>query len=347
MDYKKEKCKCRICGCEDAFITRDADGEREYKECPICGNYIFPLSSIYLLDDRYGYTQGEKYDKTKLAYYLYHNKQFERSAFIGTDAAFEQYKRYNPESVSFLVAPETVGNWYPKTFEERINLSLMSWVKQSKFMGDPVRIGDKEFTPLFFLHNTIGSEEWKREVKFIIRYLGNEGLLEYPISGEQFNTFIVRLEQYHYANMTLSAKAWGKVYDLQKRKANNKSAFVAMKFGDETRDLREKIKDGIRAAGYEPRIMDEIEHNHQIVPEMLYEIKNSRFVVAELSYHNNGAYYEAGFAHGLGKEVIHICSEEALKHDLHFDVEQVSTVVYKDISEIPEKLEKRIRATII
>jgi len=66
-----------------------------------------------------------------------------------------------------------------------------------------------------------------------------------------------------------------------------------MKFGEETKELREKIKEGLK--GFNVRIMDEIEHNHQIVPEMLYEIRNSRFVIAELSHHNNGAYYEAGY----------------------------------------------------
>ena len=78
-----------------------------------------------------------------------------------------------------------------------------------------------------------------------------------------------------------------------------------------------------------------------------YEIKNSRFVIAELSHHNNGAYYEAGYAYGLNKEVIHICSEEALNNELHFDVKQVNTITYKNVDEIPEKLKRRIKATII
>ena len=98
--------------------------------------------------------------------------------------------------------------------------------------------------------------------------------------------------------------------------------------------------------GFNVRIMDEIEHNHQIVPEMLYEIRNSRFVIAELSHHNNGAYYEAGYALGLGKEVIHICDKKELKSGLHFDVAQVNTIFYDSIDEIPEKLRKRIEATI-
>lgn len=343
----KEKCKCRFCGCEDAFIAQDADGEREYIECPICGNYIVPFSSAYLFDEIYGDAYGKKYDKPKLVSYLYHNKVHERYAFVGTDSAFEQYRRYNPQSVAFLVDPNNVENWYPKTFEERINYILLLWAKKSNFIGESLQIGVNELNPFFFLVNKVRTHKWDQEIRFIVRYLGNDGLIEHPILDEKMNAYIAGLKTIDFTSFTLSAKAWGRIYKLQKDKASNKNVFVAMKFGDATYDLREKIKEGIREAGYEPRIMDEIEHNHQIVPEMLYEIKNSRFVVAELSHHNNGAYYEAGFAYGQDKEVIHICSEEALKSDLHFDVAQINTIVYKDIDELPEKLRKRIQATII
>ena len=92
--------------------------------------------------------------------------------------------------------------------------------------------------------------------------------------------------------------------------------------------------------------MDEIEHNHQIVPEMLYEIRQARFVIAELTGHNNGAYYEAGYALGLGKDVIHVCKSEQFGTDGHFDVKQVNTVLWDNETELAEKLAKRIKATI-
>ncbi len=117
-----------------------------------------------------------------------------------------------------------------------------------------------------------------------------------------------------------------------------------MKFGDETINLRKKLKEGIESAGFHARIMDEIEHNQQIVPEMLYEIRNSRYVIAELSHHNNGAYYEAGYALGNGKEAIHICQNEELKKGVHFDVAPINMITYDSIDELPEKIKKRIQA---
>ena len=147
---------------------------------------------------------------------------------------------------------------------------------------------------------------------------------------------------------TLSAKAYARIYDLQKNQSNNKNVFIAMKFGEETLDLRDALKQAISKAGYLPVLIDEVQYNGQIVPEMLYQIRESRFVIAELSHHNNGAYYEAGYALGLGKEVIHICEEEAMGSKLHFDVKQVNTITYKadDLDGLKERLTKRIQATI-
>lgn len=342
-----EKSKCLICDCSIDEEMVKYDGERHFVKCPICGSYTLPLTSTIRMDGKYCHDYGAVFDANKLATYLHHHKTEERGAFVGSESAFEQYKKSKPESTAFLVTPETVDNWYPKTFEERINYILLQWAKQSKFIGDSVKVNIVEFNPFFFLENERNTDGWKNEIKFIFKYLSDDELLNSKIVENKYDDLILDLFVTHFMDITLSAKGWAKVYDLQKTQANSKTAFVAMKFGSQTVELRKMIVKGIEDAGYAAHIMDEIEHNHQIVPEMLFEIRNSRFVVAELSYHNNGAYYESGYAYGLGKEVIHICSEAALKEDLHFDVAQINTVTYKKIDEIPEKLFKRIKATII
>jgi nucleoside 2-deoxyribosyltransferase len=43
-----------------------------------------------------------------------------------------------------------------------------------------------------------------------------------------------------------------------------------------------------------------------------------------------GVYFEAGFARGLGKQVIHTCRDDApSRRRLHFDVEQISTIFWR------------------
>ena len=105
--------------------------------------------------------------------------------------------------------------------------------------------------------------------------------------------------------------------------------------------------DPVNCEKYGPIFMDEIEHNNQIVPEMLHEIRQSKFVVAEFTKHNNGAYYEAGYAAGLGKEVIHICKKDSFDKGIHFDVKQVNTIIWETEVELTKRLLKRIEAIIV
>ena len=60
---------------------------------------------------------------------------------------------------------------------------------------------------------------------------------------------------------------------------------------------------------------------------MRVELRLAKFVVADLTDENRGAYWEAGFAEGCGKKVYYTC--EATKFDqlkTHFDTEHLFTV---------------------
>lgn len=345
---QETKLNCSLCGGGD--VQKKYDGERHYIECSICGWYILPPSSFFLLKNQLGYKDLISYDVRKLASYLFHNKMSNRYAFVGTASAFDIYKKHNPQTIAFLVAPETVENWYPNTIIEKIKIALLYLLKQTDYIGQSITITAKECQSLFFLMNNYDdndetkNNDWGDELTCLLKYLVNNGYIIY--NGKSVEDMIVNLcvHNHNAFSITLTVKAFEEIEKFKIQQLNNKNVFIAMKFGDKTKSLRDKIKEGLD--GYNVRIMDEIEHNHQIVPEMLYEIQNSRFVIAELSHHNNGAYYEAGFAYGCGKEVIHLCSREALNSGLHFDVAQINTIIYDDINDIPEKLKKRIQATI-
>ena len=119
-----------------------------------------------------------------------------------------------------------------------------------------------------------------------------------------------------------------------------------MSFAEDMKSVEDAIRNSILSCGFKPMIIKDKEYNRQIVPEILHEIKQARFVIAEFTNHNNGAYYEAGYALALGKEVIHLCKDESFDNDAHFDVKQVNTIRWKTIDDLEEKLIKRIKATI-
>ena len=143
--------------------------------------------------------------------------------------------------------------------------------------------------------------------------------------------------------ITLSPKGYARVDEIQKATSYGRSALVAMKFGDETRSLREAIRKGIADAGYVAVFIDEVQHNDFITPELLKHIRDSKFVVVDLTHQNNGAYFEEGYAMGLGKPVIQLCKRHV---QLHFDIAQKNTIKWDVEEDIPERLTNRIKATI-
>ena len=112
-----------------------------------------------------------------------------------------------------------------------------------------------------------------------------------------------------------------------------------MKFGDDTRNLREAIRKGITDAGYIAIFIDEVQHNGFITPELLKHIRDSKFVVVDLTHQSNGAYFEEGYAMGLGKPVIQLCQKDTR---LHFDIAQKNTIMWATEADIPERLTSRI-----
>lgn len=134
-------------------------------------------------------------------------------------------------------------------------------------------------------------------------------------------------------------------YIRQVNRLNNRKVFIAMSFNSLMKETREQIKQAVRDSGYHPVLIDEKEYNTQIMPEIYREIKESRFVVADLTQQRGGVYYEAGYALGMGKDVI-FCCEQAESQSIHFDVAQINTIRWKDTEDLYSKLKERIQATM-
>ena len=105
------------------------------------------------------------------------------------------------------------------------------------------------------------------------------------------------------------------------------------------------IKPAIIGSGYEPVRIDSVQHNNLIVGEIMTQIRQSRFMVADFTRHRGGVYFEAGFAKGLGLEVIFLCRHDEFK-DVHFDTNHFNHLVWTEVSDLRSQLQGRIEGTI-
>lgn len=124
---------------------------------------------------------------------------------------------------------------------------------------------------------------------------------------------------------------------------------MAMKFGDG--ELNAMIEDHFRAAieetGFELRLLSDEPEAGLIDNRLRVEIRRSRLLIADLSHHNNGAYWEAGFAEGLGIPVIYTCKKSVLEDEnqkIHFDTRNQLIVPWDTAT--PSDAVKELKATI-
>jgi nucleoside 2-deoxyribosyltransferase len=69
--------------------------------------------------------------------------------------------------------------------------------------------------------------------------------------------------------------------------------------------------------------IDNVEHVNDINDEIIGQIRRSRFVVCDLTGYRGGVYFEAGFAYGLGLDVIYTCRKDWTKEETLTDLEQL------------------------
>lgn len=318
--------KCPVCkGKAAVYSTENLD----YKlvECDTCGRFEIPILDPKIM---------AAFNLDKLASYLYYKGKIDQQAkvnpkhfnFIGEKSRFEEECEKYPDC--FHVTNDIVEIWFPKTFSEKVDMFLLGLSYKATYIGDAVSLtNDQIYSACFVIRNS-DDKIMKRQVDYFFEYMTSEKYIDAS-----------------NAKIMILPKGLKRIDELQKNIAkNSKSVFIAMSFDKKMSKVCTAIKEAISEAGFNPRIMNEIEHNHQIVPEMLYEIRQAKFVVAELTNHNNGAYFEAGYALGIGKEVIQVCKKKSFDQDGHFDVKQINTILWNSIDELKTALVNRIKATI-
>lgn len=204
------------------------------------------------------------------------------------------------------------------------------------FSAAGLEISSVDQSKVFVESRKLVSVSWSldlRELEFLI--------YEYLITEKNF------LNEINGSDLKITPKGWSQIDSLRQGNPNSQIGFIAMWFHESMKDAWATIENGIRAAGYKPFRVDQKEHNNDITDEIIAGIRGSKFLVADLTGHRNGVYYEAGFAKGLGLEVVWLCRESD-EEDRHFDIRQLSTIFWKEdkLAELSKALENRIVATI-
>ena len=231
---------------------------------------------------------------------------------------------------------------YPQNATERLDKMLLNISKKYPNLGTTILLDCLDY-PFFYidtLHAASTSD---------FSYANAEAELYgcYKILSEMGYVSIVHEQQY-----LITGEGWKKIGELQKKADEINQGFIAMKYGSETDSISKAFEEAIdKHCHYFPFRMDKLHYNGQIVPEMLYQIERSKFLVVDVTYPNYGAYFEAGYGMALGKEVILCCERSKLDSSNrieapHFDIIQHGMVVWDDKEDLVQRLSERIEATV-
>ena len=150
------------------------------------------------------------------------------------------------------------------------------------------------------------------------------------------------------AGINLSLDGWAQ-YESQRRGSYESNyGFIAMQFNES--DLEDFVQNVVKptvknATGYDLVDMGDVATAGIIDNIMRVRIKEARFMIADLTHDNRGAYWEAGYAEGLGKPVVYICEAEKFERDKsHFDTNHCTTVPWS--SDDPETFRQQLSATL-
>jgi nucleoside 2-deoxyribosyltransferase len=225
-------------------------------------------------------------------------------------------------------------------------------VTETEFLSDfPGNILEIQMRALMLLHKKY--PKYGQEIPKIVRY-------EYFAEDTNALTFILdSLKRKNFINIDITRTPSGPIFNLPMTIAENgwikiekeqqhdysKQVFVAMWFNDSMIAVYQAIKKAVSECGFSLVRIDKKEHNNEISGEILHEIKNSHFIVADVTGQRNGVYFEAGFAMGNKKQVIWSCREEDMEN-VHFDTRQYNHIVWKNEQDLYEKLKDRIMGTV-
>lgn len=330
---------CPVCNGETTEFYPDYQNDRVRVICPTCGKFTLEKSA------------ADTMDLDRLASYLYYHSipdesknSFHSDFYVCYDAP--------KDSGYWVVTYDMVENWYPKSFAEKVDMFLLLLEEKSNYMGYDVLFSTEQMLSACFVKRKItGKWETRADSE-------REGQCVYFLNYLRDCDYI---EEYnHETQICLAPSGYQRVDELQKNNSKSKEVFVSMAFNEGTKQTREAIRSGIIDAGYSPEFIDEIIHNHQIMPEMFRLIRECRFLIMDVSDPNYGAYYEAGYALGLGKEVIISCKEEVFtkKYETeeekrlekymkpHFDIAQKQLLIWKDYEDLTHKLSEWIKSII-
>jgi hypothetical protein len=243
-----------------------------------------------------------------------------------------------------------------------LSIEVLRSLKETARLPDPAQILE-DFVLWVGSHSRWGGERFNLSIKEHRTLLGAvdkdafDYMIEMLAKSDLFTGLAVESvdQPRRYLDCALAPSGWKLFRELTHSHVGQRYGFMAMKYDDPQVDavVRDHFVPQVKLAGFDLVRLDQGQPAGLIDDQLRLRIRQARFLVCDLTHGNRGAYWEAGFAEGLGVPVIYTCREDVFKdtkHECHphFDAAHWVTVPWKPEDPAPAaaKLKVTVRATL-
>jgi len=309
--------ECAVCLSKDGFsclVGPDGNKDASRYECEVCGNF----------------TASRNVEIEWLAAGLHRISPVQRAALSHRLRSMNN----SGKTPGMLLTNSLEEFLYSKPELPTPGQQAMNAVR---FIGDKVRESGEalETLPPSF-HATIGSPGRAFSIRLLheLKHQGKISAWEIPDVNAPANL----------QEITLTLDGWD-IYEAERHGSfSGTYGFIALKFGDAILDplVHDHIKPALSDIGFPAVDLRDVSRAGVIDNLLRVQIRDAAFLIVDLTHENAGAYWEAGYAEGLGKPVLYIC--ERTKFDerkTHFDTNHCTTVLWH-IDDIPSFIESLV-----
>ncbi len=142
----------------------------------------------------------------------------------------------------------------------------------------------------------------------------------------------------------LTASGWNL---LREKQEDSRIGFIAVDFEHDDMDefidaMKTAIEDN---TGFKAVCLKGLHHSKTIMEKAIFEMRRCRFAVVDLTYGKPSVLFEAGYCHGLQKDIIFVCKDDKFS-DASFYAKHFPIYRYKDAEQLKTELTDAIRARI-
>lgn len=291
---------CPVCQDAAESVTESDGGERLGVSCPGCGNFVITKTAVRVLD-----SDGEGAKRAILSHWIRHVCEGGQKPEIDRELLLAILNEHS----------------LPSALEQADGLLL--------WLGDELlRLGKP--------NAVVSLQDYRRLTALLGAAPGpGSGGLMYLAQGLGRQGYIFPSQISQYADRVgLTFDGWKHYEQLKRARLESRLEFMAMPFGNALIDrLFECFKEAVSQTGFELRRIIDKAPAGLIDNRLRVEIRKSRFIVCELTNANAGAYWEAGFAEGLGRPVVYSCEKSFFETKrTHFDTNHCQTVLWESLN---------------